>query len=94
MKGIADTGFIVAFARGNDQHHVWAVDIAKQITEPLLTCEADLAEAAFQLESRSYVLALLQDGAVRLGIYLCICHKESAGLGKRDHATQSENLHE
>lgn len=66
MKGIADTGFIVAFARRNDQHHAWAVEIAKQITEPLLTCEAVLAEAAFQLESSSYVLGLLQDEMLRL----------------------------
>ena len=44
MKGIADTGFIVAFARRNDEHHVWAVDVAKRITEPLLTCEAVLAD--------------------------------------------------
>jgi predicted nucleic acid-binding protein len=67
MKGIADTGFIVAFARRNDQHHVWAVNVAKQITEPLLTCEAVLAEAAFQLASSSYVLALLgpQPGSSR-----------------------------
>ena len=61
MKGIADTGFIVAFARRNDQNHAWAVEVAKQITEPLLTCEAVLAEAAFHLESSSYVLQLLQD---------------------------------
>jgi len=66
MKGIADTGFIVAFARRNDEHHVWAVDVAKRITEPLLTCEAVLAEAAFQLESVSYVLSLLQDEMLRL----------------------------
>jgi len=66
MKGIADTGFIVAFARRNDQHHLWAVDVAKRITEPLLTCEAVLAEAAFQIESSSYVLALLQDEMLRL----------------------------
>ena len=66
MKGIADTGFIVAFARRNDQHHVWAVDVAKRITEPLLTCEAVLAEAAFQLESSSYVLVLLEDEMLRL----------------------------
>ncbi len=66
MKGIADTGFIVAFARRNDQHHAWAVEIAKQITEPLLTCEAVLAEAAFQLDSSSYVLELLQDGMLCL----------------------------
>src|SRR5215469_10106216 len=66
MRGIADTGFIVAFARRNDQHHGWAVNVAKRITEPLLTCEAVLAEAAFQLESSSYVLALLQDEMLRL----------------------------
>lgn len=66
MKGIADTGFIVAFARRNDQHHAWAVDVAERITEPLLTCEAVLAEAAFHLESSSYVLALLQDEMLRL----------------------------
>jgi uncharacterized protein len=66
MKGIADTGFVVAFARRNDQHHNWAVDIAKGLTEPLLTCEAVLAESAFHLESSSYVLALLQDEMLRI----------------------------
>jgi len=66
MKGIADTGFIVAFARRNDQHHVWALDVAKEITEPLLTCEAALAEAAFHLGSSSYVLSLLEDEMLRV----------------------------
>jgi predicted nucleic acid-binding protein len=61
MKGIADTGFIVAFARSNDYHHKWARDVAKEITEPLLTCEAVLAETAFHLESSSYVLKLVRD---------------------------------
>lgn len=66
MKGIADTGFIVAFARRNDRHHKWAVDVAKGITEPLLTCEAVLAESAFHLESSSYVFSLLQDEMLRI----------------------------
>jgi predicted nucleic acid-binding protein len=61
MRGIADTGFIVAFARSNDQHHSWAADLGKRVTEPLLTCEAVLAEAAFQLGSSFYVLALVED---------------------------------
>jgi predicted nucleic acid-binding protein len=61
MRGIADTGFIVAFARSNDQHHSWAVDLGKRLTEPLLTCEAVLAEAAFHLESTAYVLSLVED---------------------------------
>jgi predicted nucleic acid-binding protein len=61
MRGIADTGFIVAFARSNDQHHSWAVDLGKRLTDPLLTCEAVLAEAAFHLESTAYVLSLVED---------------------------------
>jgi predicted nucleic acid-binding protein len=60
MKAIADTGFIVAFGSQGDHYHGWAVHVAKNITEPLLTCEAVLAEAAFQLGSSSYVLSLLR----------------------------------
>jgi len=65
LKGIADTGFLVAFANSKDHHHDWAVEIARQITEPLLTCEPVLAEAAFHLENSAYVLALVRDGLVR-----------------------------
>jgi len=66
MKGIADTGFLVAFARQDDQHHRWAVEIARQITTPLLTCEAVLAESAFHLGSSALVLALVEDQLLRL----------------------------
>jgi predicted nucleic acid-binding protein len=66
MNGIADTGFIVAFAHKNDRHHAWATDLAEQITPPLLTCEAVLAEAAFHLDSSSLVLSLVQDGLLRV----------------------------
>jgi predicted nucleic acid-binding protein len=66
MKGISDTGFIVAYGNRNDQHHAWAVEIAKGVTEPLLTCEPVLAEAAFHLGSVSYVLTLVEDGLLRV----------------------------
>lgn len=66
MKGIADTGFLVAFANRGDRYHDWAVSIAERITEPLLTCEAVLAEAAFHLESVPTVLAMLRDGLAEL----------------------------
>jgi uncharacterized protein len=66
VKGIADTGFIVAAGDRDDRFHGWAVDIARSLTEPLLTCEAVLAEAAFQLRSTSYVLSLVQDGLLRV----------------------------
>jgi uncharacterized protein len=66
MNAIADTGLIVAFARQNDRHHTWATSIAAQVTEPLLTCEAVLAEAAFHLNSAAYVLNLIEDDLLRI----------------------------
>jgi len=66
MKAIADTGLIVAFGNRTDRHHAWAGELARNITEPLLTCEAVLAEAAFHLGSSSYVLNLLEDEMVRI----------------------------
>jgi len=39
--------------------------IAERITEPLLTCEAVLAETAFHLGSASLVLAFVREGLVR-----------------------------
>ncbi len=66
MKGIADTGFVVAFASREDRHHEWAVDVAKGITEPLLTCEAVLAESAFHLRSVARVLSLVDDDMLLL----------------------------
>jgi len=65
MKAIADTGFLVAFGNRNDYHHKWALGIAEGVTEPLLTCEAVLAETAFHLGSSAIVLAFLRDGLVR-----------------------------
>jgi uncharacterized protein len=66
MKGIADTGFLVAFANRRDRYHDWAVSLASQVTEPLLTCEAVLAEAAFHLQDVSVVLAMVREGLLTL----------------------------
>jgi predicted nucleic acid-binding protein len=66
MRGIADTGFLVGFANRKDQFHDWAVGIAEQITGPLLTCEAVLAETAFHLDSCTVVLGMIRDGLVEL----------------------------
>jgi len=66
MKGIADTGFLVAFANSADRHHRWAIELAQGIAEPLLTCEAVLAETAFHLRSVSVALAMLRTGLVEL----------------------------
>jgi uncharacterized protein len=66
VKGIADTGFLVAFANANDKHHKWAAQLARGVTEPLLTCEAVIAETAFHLESAAVALAMINEGLVAL----------------------------
>jgi len=70
MKGIADTGFIVAFVNRNDQHHAWALEIGRRVNDPLLTCEPVLAEAAFHLGSVPLVLSLIDDGLLSLAFDL------------------------
>lgn len=80
MIGIADTGFLVAFLSRNDEHSDWARGIAEQLTEPLLTCEAVLAETAFHLRDCTLVFELLNDGIITLA-FDC-----------NDHLTQLEAL--
>lgn len=78
MKGIADTGFLVAFANRNDSYHAWAVSIATGVTEPLLTCEAVLAETAFHLQSVPLVLSMVSEGLVELAFD---CQSQLSQLG-------------
>ncbi len=66
MKGIADTGFLVAFANRHDRHHGWALGVARTVAEPLLTCEAVVAEAAFHLRNVPLVLAMVAEGLVEI----------------------------
>jgi len=70
MKGIADTGFLVAFANRSDSHHAWAVAIARRVNQPLLTCEAVLAETAFHLGSSSLALRMIHEGLVQPALVL------------------------
>jgi predicted nucleic acid-binding protein len=83
MKAIADTGLIVAFGNRTDRFHSWAVEIAKSITEPLLTCEAVLAEAAFHLRSVPYVLSLVEDGMLQVSFEIPKHQKRLAELAER-----------
>ena len=82
MRGIADTGFLVAFANRNDRHHEWAVAVAEQITEPLLTCESVLAEAAFHLQDAALVLRMVRNGLFQVA------------LDSRDHFPRLQELAE
>jgi predicted nucleic acid-binding protein len=83
MTGIADTGFLVAFANARDVHHGWAMYVAEQITEPLLTCEAVLAETAFHLRNSELVLEMIAEELVALA-FNCNDHlPQLAALAKR-----------
>lgn len=80
MKGIADTGFLVAFLSLNDRYHDWAVGVAEDVTEPLLTCEAVLSESAFHLGSCAAVFNLLARALITLD------------FGCAEHLAQLESL--
>lgn len=58
----------------NDQAHAWAKSQFAALPAPFLTCEAVIAEACFLLRKfsggASSVLALLESGAVQIGLNL------------------------
>lgn len=83
MNGIADTGFLVAFANRRDVYFPWAHALAENIHEPLLTCEAVLAETAFHLKNTALVLRFLETGLVRLAFDLESHRPEVAELARR-----------
>lgn len=83
MRGIADTGFVVAFLNGRDRYHTWADEIGMRTTEPLLTCEAVLAETIFQIGSVSDVLGLVQFGFLKLAFDLRANLTEVLDLAER-----------
>jgi uncharacterized protein len=83
VKGIADTGFIVATLNRDDSHHVWASQLALGITEPLLTCESVLSEAAFHLRSSVDVLSLVTSGMLAVEFDLAANFDAVADLAAR-----------
>lgn len=83
MKGIADTGFLVAFANRRDEFFPWAHALAENVQEPLLTCEAVLAETAFHLRDSALVLALVEKGLVRPAFDVKSQRKELSELAGR-----------
>jgi uncharacterized protein len=91
MKGIADTGFLVAFRNRTDRYHAWAMDLADKVTEPLLTCESVLSEAAFHLGSSESALALVEDGLVRVA-FDCSRHIEQLSELARRYEDRNPDL--
>jgi len=83
MKGIADTGLIVALLNRDDRYHQWALDIARTVSEPLLTCEAVLSEAGFQVGAIQWVLGLVREGFLKVAFDLSRNFDEVVDLAER-----------
>ncbi len=71
---LLDTGPWVALHCRDDRHHSWAREQFAQITGPLLTCEAVVAETCFLLARGGHdpakALALVTRGVVQMGMAL------------------------
>jgi predicted nucleic acid-binding protein len=83
VTGIADTGFLVAFAARRDRFYPWAHALAERIEEPLLTCEAVLAETVFHLQNSALVFRMIDTGLLRLAFDIESHRPELAKLAKR-----------
>lgn len=91
MKGIADMGFVVAFLNARDTHHAWALELAEQVTTPLITCEAVLTEAAYLLNQPALVLETLSSGLLALDFDLNANREQLVVLAER-FSDQSPDL--
>lgn len=83
MRGIADTGLLVALVNSRDAHHTWALHVVEQVAEPLLTCEPVLAETAFHLGNVELILEMVSEEFVAVA-FDCNDHlPQLMGLAKR-----------
>ncbi len=72
-------------------HHDWAVRVAEQVSDPLLTCEAVLAETAFHLGSVQLVLEMIEEGLVTLA-FDCKDHLPHLGRLAKRYADRNPDL--
>ena len=70
MTVLLDTGPWVALLSRNDTHHQWAVEQFSQLTPPMLSCEAVVAETCFLLKRSGFdpslALQFIERGVVQL----------------------------
>lgn len=71
---LIDTGPLVACINRRDRFHTWARERLGELSPPLLTCEAVLAEACFLLQDthggRTAVMQLVQRGTLQIAFHL------------------------
>ena len=66
---IVDTGPLVAYLDRREEHHEWVLATLRELTEPLLTCDAVLIEAAHVLNRKGQptdlVFSLMTEGLIK-----------------------------
>jgi predicted nucleic acid-binding protein len=71
---LLDTGCIVALLDRSERHHARCVEVVTELTAPLVTCEAVIAESCYVLRrltgAPAAVLANIQAGVFRVGFRL------------------------
>jgi predicted nucleic acid-binding protein len=69
-RAILDTGPLVAFLDRSEKHHDWVVEQVQHLMQPLIVCEAVLAETLFLLKrsqaAQAAIFALLKNGALHI----------------------------
>lgn len=76
---IIDTGPIVALINRNDHYHSWSKKIFKELTSPLITCEAVISEAFYLLKksihSENSIFELFNRDVIRIDFSLQSHHR-------------------
>jgi len=68
---LVDTGPLVAAISARERNHPWVNEQLQQIKQPMLTCEAVIAEACFLLGNKQgLVFKLMDAGLLKIGFSL------------------------
>ena len=88
---LIDTGPLVASINRRDKFHVWARERFGEISPPVLTCEAVLAEACFLLQETSGGSAAVLE-LVDRGVLLVAAAALAASLSTSGRSSSIFNL--
>ena len=84
---IVDTGPLVALLNRTDQAHPWVVQQLRDITPPMVTCEAVLAEATYLTRNlpgaRAALLEMLGEEFLTIGMALSDQHSAILAMIRR-----------
>lgn len=73
-QAIIDSGPLVAFLDRDEKHHKWTIDHVRQLSAPLLVCEAVLTETIFLLQrlptAQLALFGLMDKGALKISFSL------------------------